>query len=152
MATTDIHGIGIDVIEVARIAAAATRHGDAFLNRFLTAAELAYCSAQARPAVHQAARFAAKEAVAKALGTGIGRDCGWHDIEIRRTPESGAPVVDLSGAAAAFAARNDIVEMKISISHTRETAVASALAVRRPRDLPPHQQMSSGKYPPIPPT
>lgn len=130
----NIHGIGIDIVEVARIAAAHEKHGPAFAGRYLTAAERAYCDAQARPEIHQAARFAAKEAVAKALGTGVGRDCGWLDIEIVRDVATGAPGVRLSGAAAAFAGRRGIARVLVSLSHTRETAVAQAMAVTG--DLP----------------
>jgi len=126
----NVHGIGIDIVEVARIAAAGENHGPAFAARFLTPAELAYCDAQARPAIHQAARFAAKEAVAKALGTGIGGHCGWLDIEITRDAATGAPGVRLSGAAAAFAERHGISRVLVSLSHTRDTAVANAVALR----------------------
>jgi holo-[acyl-carrier protein] synthase len=126
----NVHGIGIDIVEVARIAAANEKHGPAFAARFLTTNELAYCAAQARPEIHQAARFAAKEAVAKALGTGIGGDCAWHDIEITRDAATGAPAVRLSGAAAAFTERHGIARVLVSLSHTRDTAVANAIAVR----------------------
>jgi len=126
-----IHGIGIDIVEVARIAEATRRHGPAFLERFLTAHERTYCDGHANPEIHHAARFAAKEAVAKALGTGIGGDCGWLDIEISRLAESGAPVVRLHGAAAAFAARHAIGEVRVSLSHTRDHAVANAIAIGR---------------------
>ncbi len=126
-----IHGIGIDIVEVARVAAAAEKHGPAFAARFLTPGERAYCDAKARPAIHQAARFAAKEAVAKALGTGIGGDCGWLDIEITRDDATGAPGVRLTGAAAAFAAARGIAEVRVSLSHTRDTAVANAIAISR---------------------
>lgn len=127
-----IHGIGIDLVDVARIVAANKRHGPAFAARFLIESERRYCEAQSNPAKHQAARFAAKEAVAKALGTGIGRDCSWHDIEIVRSGKTGAPSVVLTGAAAAFAARHRIGCVHVSISHTGEVAVAQALAEREP--------------------
>ena len=131
----NIHGIGTDVVEVARIAAASEKLGPAFAARFLTPAELEYCDAQATPAIHHAARFAAKEAVAKALGTGIGADCGWQQIEITRDATTGVPGVRLTGVAAAFAARHGVTRVLVSLSHTRETAVAQALAVCEP-DLP----------------
>ncbi|MFU8893116.1 MAG: holo-ACP synthase [Luteolibacter sp.] len=126
----NIHGIGIDIVEVARISAANARHGTAFVERYLTANERAYCAAHANPEIHQAARFAAKEAVAKALGTGIGGECGWLDIEITRDAATGAPGVVLAGAAADFAANHGITRIFISLSHTRETAVAYAIATR----------------------
>lgn len=125
-----IHGIGIDLVDVARIAAANEKHGPAFAARFLTESERAYCDVQANPAIHQAARFAAKEAVAKALGTGIGGDCAWLDVEIARSPETGAPSVLLTGAAAAFAARHHIAHVHVSLSHTADTALAQAIAER----------------------
>lgn len=132
----NIHGIGIDIVEVARIAAANEKHGPAFAERYLTENERTYCASHANPVIHQAARFAAKEAVAKALGTGIGRDCGWLDIEITRDPVTGAPAVSLTGAAAVFASRHGIARVLVSISHTRDTAVANACAIR-PGDIPP---------------
>lgn len=124
----NVHGIGTDIVEVARIAAASEKLGSAFAARYLTSGERGYCDAQARPEIHMAARFAAKEAVAKALGTGIGGDCGWLDIEVTRDATTGAPGVRLTGAAAAFAARHRITRVFVSLSHTRETAVAYALA------------------------
>ena len=130
-----IHGIGIDLVDVARIVAANEKHGPAFASRFLTESERGYCAAQANPAKHQAARFAAKEAIAKALGTGIGRDCSWLDIEIVRSGTTGAPSVALSGAAAIFAARHKIACVHVSISHTADTAVAQAIAECEPSVL-----------------
>ena len=94
-----IFGIGIDVVEVARIASAIQRHGEPFLARVFTAGERAYCESRKVPALHFAARFAAKEAVVKALGTGIGEHAAWLDLEITRDPV-GAPQVVLGGAAA----------------------------------------------------
>ena len=123
-----IHGIGIDIVEVARISAANEKHGPAFAERFLTENERTYCASHANPEIHQAARFAAKEAVAKALGTGIGGHCGWLDIEIARNAATGAPAVRLTGAAAEFAERHGIARVLISISHTRDTAIAYAIA------------------------
>jgi len=126
----NIHGIGIDIVEVARISAANEKHGPAFAARYLTENERAYCASHAHPEIHQAARFAAKEAVAKALGVGIGGDCGWLDIEITRDAATGAPEVILTGAAAAFASRHGIARVLVSISHTRDTAVANAIATQ----------------------
>jgi holo-[acyl-carrier protein] synthase len=123
-----IFGIGIDVVEVERIADAIARHGEPFLARLFTTAERNYCEAQKKPALHFAARFAAKEAVSKALGTGIGGDAGWLDLEITRDP-SGAPKLCLSGAAAEFVKRNQITDVSISLSHAREYAAANAVAV-----------------------
>ena len=123
-----VFGIGIDVVEVARIAAAIQRHGEPFLARLFTAGERAYCGSRKIPALHFAARFAAKEAVVKALGTGIGEHAAWLDLEITRDP-SGAPKLHLSGAAAAFAHDHGITEIKISLTHARDYAAANAIAI-----------------------
>ncbi|MEI8039019.1 MAG: holo-ACP synthase [Verrucomicrobiota bacterium] len=123
-----IFGIGIDVVEVARIASAIQRHGEPFLARVFTAGERAYCESRKVPALHFAARFAAKEAVVKALGTGIGEHAAWLDLEITRDPV-GAPQVVLGGAAAAFARDHGIIEIKISLTHARDYAAANAVAI-----------------------
>ncbi len=123
-----IFGIGIDVVEVGRIAAAIARHGEPFLAKLFTAAERRYCDAQKSPELHYAARFAAKEAVSKALGTGIGGQAGWLDLEITRD-DSGAPKLVLTGAATEFARQNGISEIQISLTHAREYAAANALAI-----------------------
>lgn len=124
-----IHGIGIDVVEVGRIEAAIANLGDAFLERLFTAREREYCGKQKRPALHYAARFAAKEAVSKALGTGIGGQAGWLDMEVERA-ESGAPKMVFSGNAADFLATQGIAEVQVSLSHAKEYAAANAVAVR----------------------
>lgn len=123
-----IFGIGIDVVEVERIAASIDRHGDLFLAKLFTAEERRYCETQKRPALHYAARFAAKEAVSKAFGTGIGGQAGWLDLEIARDP-FGAPKLLLQGNAAEFASQNHITEIQISLSHAREYAAANAIAI-----------------------
>src|SRR5580698_6130428 len=91
-----ILGTGIDIIEVARIASSYEKFGERFLNRILLPDEIAYCLTHRRPAPFLAARFAAKEAISKAFGTGIGAQLGWHHMEIRRK-ESGEPFVVLHG-------------------------------------------------------
>jgi holo-[acyl-carrier protein] synthase len=123
-----VFGIGIDVVEVERIASAIERHGEPFLAKLFTSNERAYCELQNKPALHYAARFAAKEAVSKALGTGIGGQAGWLDLEITRDP-SGAPKLVLQGAAADFAHHNGITEIQISLTHAREYAAANAIAI-----------------------
>jgi holo-[acyl-carrier protein] synthase len=123
-----IFGIGIDVVEVDRIASAIGRLGEPFLAKLFTSNERGYCEAQKNSALHYAARFAAKEAVSKALGTGIGSQAGWLDLEITRDP-SGAPKLQLQGAAAAFAERNHITEIQISLTHARDYAAANAIAI-----------------------
>ena len=124
-----IHGIGIDVVEISRIAAAMERHGEAFLARIFTPAEREYCAAMKTAAMHFAARFAAKEAVAKALGTGIGEHAGWLDLEVSRSA-AGAPILLLHGAAAEFAKRHGITEVQLSLTHTKDYAAANAIAIR----------------------
>jgi holo-[acyl-carrier protein] synthase len=124
-----IHGIGVDVVEIARIRQSMDRLGDAFLDRVFTPAERAYCDAMRSPAPHYAARFAAKEAIAKAFGTGIGKDLGWHDMEIRRK-DSGEPHVILTGPGKAFAARVGIDRILVSLTHTDHYAAANAVACR----------------------
>ncbi|MBX3740024.1 MAG: holo-ACP synthase [Akkermansiaceae bacterium] len=123
-----IHGIGIDVVEVDRIESAIARHGEPFLSRLFTDAERAYCAAQKRAGLHYAARFAAKEAVSKALGTGIGGEAGWLDLEIVRDP-SGAPKLALHGTAAEYATGRGISEIQISLTHAKDYAAANAVAV-----------------------
>lgn len=123
-----IYGIGIDVVEVERIASAIERHGELFLAKLFTPAERAYCAVQKRPELHYAARFAAKEAVSKALGTGIGSQAGWLDLEITRDP-SGAPKLRLQGSAAVFTKSQGITEIQISLTHAREYAAANAIAM-----------------------
>lgn len=123
-----IFGIGIDVVEVDRIASAIGRHGESFLAKLFTASERAYCEAQKKSSLHFAARFAAKEAVSKALGTGIGGQAGWLDLEITRD-SAGAPKLVLSGTAAEFARQNGITEIQISLTHAREYAAANAIAI-----------------------
>jgi holo-[acyl-carrier protein] synthase len=131
MAATDperVLGLGVDIVETARIARSIERHGDAFLHRVFTAGEIAYCTPMRDPAPFYAARFAAKEAVAKALATGIGADLAWCDIEVVRAA-SGAPSIVLSGPGAATAARLGVREIRISMSHSEHYAVANALAL-----------------------
>lgn len=123
-----IFGIGIDVVEVERIASAIERLGEPFLTKLFTASERAYCESQKNSALHYAARFAAKEAVSKALGTGIGGQAGWLDLEIIRDA-AGAPKLVLQGAAAEFARLHNITEIQISLTHAREYAAANAIAV-----------------------
>jgi holo-[acyl-carrier protein] synthase len=124
-----IHGHGIDLVDVARIAAMIERHGETALARCFTAAERDYCDRQSRRRMeHYAARFAAKEAVLKALGTGWAKGIGWTDVEVRRDP-AGRPTVQLHGRAAAIAAEQGIAAWQLSLSHTATQAIASAIAI-----------------------
>ncbi len=123
-----IFGIGIDVVEVSRIAAAIERQGQPFLTKHFTSAERDYCQSQSSPALNYAARFAAKEAVSKALGTGIGGQAGWLDLEVTRDA-AGAPKLILQGRAAEFARENGISEILISLTHAKQYAAANAIAM-----------------------
>jgi holo-[acyl-carrier protein] synthase len=121
-----ILGTGIDIIEVDRIAAARERHGARFLERILLPAEVAYCVSHKNPAPFLAARFAAKEAVSKAFGTGIGAQLGWQDIEICRK-ESGEPYVVLHDKAKFLLASRGARLVHLSLSHTEKHATAVAI-------------------------
>ena len=116
---------GVDIIEISRIRRVLDRYSQRFLDRVFTPAEIEYCRGRAP---NLAARFAAKEATMKALGTGV-RGVSWKDIEVIRA-ESGAPSVKLHGRAKARAERLQVVEISLSISHSREFAVAFVVAQR----------------------
>ncbi len=122
-----IVGTGIDVCEIGRVRQAVERHGDRFLRRIFTAAELGYCQGKRHSAVESlAARFAAKEATAKALGTGIASGLRWQDIEVVRPPD-GRPTLVLHGAAAERAAAMGVTAMHLSLSHGQAIAIASVV-------------------------
>jgi holo-[acyl-carrier protein] synthase len=116
-------GIGVDIVETSRIDHSLERFGERFLHRVFTAGEIAYCQSMKFPARHFAARFAAKEAVSKAFGTGIGKAMGWKDIDVHRK-ESGEPFVQLNGGAKQLAEERDVTAVSISLSHTDHHAVA----------------------------
>jgi holo-[acyl-carrier protein] synthase len=116
-------GIGVDMVETQRIERSLERFGERFLHRVFTAGEIAYCQSMKYPARHFAARFAAKEAVSKAFGTGIGKAMGWRDIDVHKK-SSGEPFVVLSGGARNLANDRNIRAVWISLSHTHEHAVA----------------------------
>ncbi len=121
-------GIGIDVVEVERIGSSIAEFGEKFLQRIFTEAERDYCLSQKRPAIHFAARFAAKEAIAKAFGSGIGKEVSWLDMEIVREP-SGEPKVLMSGAGGAYAETLNVVDIKISLTHAEHYAAANAVVL-----------------------
>ena len=116
---------GVDIIEIPRIQRALERYGQRFLNRIFTPGEIEYCRGRAP---NLAGRFAAKEATMKALGTGV-RGVGWKDIEVVRA-ESGAPSGKLHGRAKKRAERLQVLEISLSMSHSREYAVAFVVAQR----------------------
>lgn len=121
-----ILGIGIDIIEVARVKASHERFGERFLKRILLPDETAYCFKNKNPAPFIAARFAAKEAISKAFGTGIGAQLGWLDMEVRRK-ESGEPYVVLHGGGQKLMEARGARAVLISLSHTENYATAVAV-------------------------
>lgn len=121
-----ILGTGIDIIEVARIEASHEKFGERFLNRILRPGEIEYCLGHKRPGPFLAARFAAKEAISKAFGTGIGSQLAWQDMEVGRKP-SGQPFVILHGAGLQLLETRRGRIVHLSLSHT--TTYAAAMAV-----------------------
>ena len=124
----NIFGIGVDIVETERIKQSIERHGSSFLKRIFTKAEQDYCDKMKLSEIHYAARFAAKEAVSKSLGTGFGENLAWTDVEVIRT-ESGKPLIELSGDGKHFAEEKRIVQVMISLSHSDHYAVANAVAL-----------------------
>jgi holo-[acyl-carrier protein] synthase len=116
--------VGIDLIEIERVRRALERHGDGFRSRCFTEAERAYCDSKANPAQHYAGRFAAKEAVGKALGSGV--YFTWREIEIRGRPKPG---VELTGRTAQVAERIGAGRIELSMTHSRELAAAIAVVM-----------------------
>jgi holo-[acyl-carrier protein] synthase len=122
-----ILGHGIDIVETDRIDRMIEDHGDRFLERVFTAGERAYCDKGRDRVLHYAGRFAAKEAVLKALGTGWAEGIAWTDVEVVRLP-SGPPQVELTGRALEIAQDRGISQWYLSISHIATHATASAIA------------------------
>ena len=119
-------GIGIDIIEVARIRSSHEKFGERFLNRILHPSEISYCLSHRDPGPFLAARFAAKEAISKAFGTGIGAQLGWQDMEVVRKP-SGEPFVLLHERGQALLQSRAARAVLISLSHTQTYAAAVAI-------------------------
>lgn len=124
-----IVGHGVDLVEVARLSSSIERFGDRFLERVFTRAEREYAGVGPRRDEHLAARFAAKEAVFKALGTGWAQGAGWTEIEVVREA-SGKPGLALHGKAAELAQRLGASRWHLSLTHTGSTAMASVIAER----------------------
>jgi len=120
-------GVGTDLIEIARIEKSVARFGDHFLDRVFTSGEIAYCRQKKHAAESLAARFAAKEAGAKALGTGISRGITWKEIEVRRNPGE-RPTLHFSGRAAERAKQMGVKRLSLSLSHSRDVAFAVVIA------------------------
>ncbi|HEY3625148.1 MAG TPA: holo-ACP synthase [Terracidiphilus sp.] len=123
---TMIVGSGIDLVEIHRIQDTVDRHGARFLNKVFTPAEQAYCLRKRNAAESLAARFAAKEAGAKALGTGMSRGVTWLEIEVVREP-GGRPALRFHGRAAEVARRLNARRAALSITHSRDFAMASVV-------------------------
>jgi holo-[acyl-carrier protein] synthase len=119
-------GLGSDLIEIQRIAASVDRFGDRFLHRVFTAGEIAYCQRKKNAAESLAARFAAKEAAAKALGTGISHGIAWPEIEVRREA-SGRPTLHWTGRALEMAKKLGVRRSSLSLTHSKDMAMAVVL-------------------------
>src|SRR5262245_59214737 len=124
-----IVGSGIDIAEVPRIAEAIARHGERFLRRVYTEGEQRYCDSKANRIERYAARFAAKEAAMKALGTGWNHGVRWRDVEVSRMP-GGRPTIRFHGKAAEFAEKLGATNVALSLSHTVEQAIAYVILER----------------------
>ena len=121
-----IVGTGIDVIEVPRVAAAIERFGDRFVRRIFTEEEIRYCESKANRVERYAARFAAKEAGMKALGTGWNHGVRWRDVEVLRQPGH-RPTIAFHGKAGEFAKSLGVVNAALSITHTADQAIAQVI-------------------------
>jgi len=121
-----IVGTGIDIIEVSRVEQAIGRYGDRFLSRIFTEREIRYCNSKRNQVERFAARFAAKEAAMKALGTGLRRGVSWQHIEVGHQP-GGRPTIIFSDAAAKIAAQLGAKRVSLSVSHTAQHAIAQVI-------------------------
>jgi holo-[acyl-carrier protein] synthase len=121
-----IVGLGLDIAEIDRIEAAIKRHGAPFLERLFTPAEVSYCEQYKNRFERYAARFAAKEAAMKALGTGWSRGVRWRDIEVARQP-SGKPTLHLARAARQIADGLGVKNISLSITHSGNLALAQVI-------------------------
>jgi len=121
-----IVGTGIDIAEVPRIRQSIERFGERFLHRIFTPGEMRYCDSKANRVERYAARFAAKEAAMKALGTGWNHGVRWRDCEVVRMP-GGRPTIEFHGRAGEFALKLGVKNAALSISHTAEQAIAQVI-------------------------
>jgi holo-[acyl-carrier protein] synthase len=126
----NILGIGTDIVECLRIAQMIERHGELFLQRVFTPHEIAYCQDRKAATQHFAGRWAAKESVLKAMGTGWTRGISWQDVEVRNE-FGGKPQIVLEGGAKEICGSMGIERVLISLSHCRHYATAYAVAVGR---------------------
>jgi holo-[acyl-carrier protein] synthase len=116
----------VDIVETKRVQESVEKFGERFLNRCFLPGEITYCQSMKFPALHYAARFAAKEAISKAFGTGIGRQLGWKDMEICKR-ESGEPYIAWHGKGVELVKSRGVTESFVSLSHTQDYAVAQAI-------------------------
>lgn len=123
--------LGVDIIEVSRIRESFEKHGDRFKQRIFTPAEQEYCEKQKESVLHYAARFCAKEAVSKALKTGIAAGVKWTDIEILKEERSQAPYVNLHGKAHEFYQLIQGQQIEVSLAHSVSAAVATAAIITK---------------------
>ena len=121
-----IVGLGVDITEIDRIAQAVARHGQPFLDRVFTPGEIAYCEKHKKKFERYAARFAAKEATMKALGTGWRNGVRWVDLEVAREP-SGKPTLKLHGRARELADQLGVKHISVSLTHSGNTALAQVI-------------------------
>ena len=129
MPDSAVLGMGIDLVENDRMRAMLDRWGAKLRNRLFLASEQEYCESKAAPYHHYAARFAVKEAVSKAFGTGMGAHITWRDVEVVRDGASGAPSIRLLAGARKLADERGIETVLVSLSHTRKYSVAQALLI-----------------------
>ena len=118
-----ILGIGIDIIEIERVKRMISRYGEKFLTRIFTESEISYCENKAYPEIHFSARFSAKEAFLKALGTGLSGGIRWRDVETVND-DDGKPDIRYSGKAEEYARKNGVIKVHLSISHSRDYSFA----------------------------
>jgi holo-[acyl-carrier protein] synthase len=128
-----IVGVGTDIVEVARLELAARRHGDRFLHRVFTPSELAYCRSQHHAFQSFAARFAAKEAFLKALGTGLRDGISWQDMDIVRDG-AGRPDLILAGRALELTTGRGVTRVFVSLAHTADHGMAVVVLERNPQE------------------
>ena len=125
---SNIIGIGTDITECLRIARMIERHGELFIDRVYTPEEIKYCQSRKQSTQHYAGRWAAKEAILKALGTGWRKGISWRDMEVRNEP-GGKPVVAVRGGVKEVVEQLGIADIFVTISHCRSHATATAIAV-----------------------
>ena len=118
-----VHGIGIDLVEIPRMARIIKRRQERFLRRVFTPGEIAYCRSKVAPEIHYSARFAAKEAFLKSIGVGLAEGIRLADIEVQKSPQA-PPILQLHGKAQELLARQGIVSWHVSLSHTGDYATA----------------------------